>query len=122
MRRAEADAGVDVPAVGATEPRAEEPVDTDQVAPVDGVAGDAAQPTVLAEPETVEPVVLDREAVAAPVVVDTVTVEAPVVESAPVAEPVAEKPRGRRKRGRVVAPAGPPRPLATEEPGEVVPD
>jgi ribonuclease E len=82
------DAAVDVPDVGATEPAASEPVEQ---------AG--------------APVELDG----APVEAD---VESPVaaaqqlrdaVEAAPAAPAAA--PRGRRKRGRVVAPAGPPRPV-----------
>ncbi|HSO65774.1 MAG TPA: Rne/Rng family ribonuclease [Ornithinibacter sp.] len=98
MRKAEPgehepeDAAVDVPEVGATEPAATEPVDSP---PVD----QDAQPVAEQAPDAVD------EPSAAP---------APEPSAAPAPEPVVEAPpvaapRGRRKRGRVVAPAGPPR-------------
>ena len=48
-----------------------------------------------------------------------VTQQAAVVDAEPAAGPAEpEKPRARRKRGRVVAPAGPPRAVLSEQPGE----
>ena len=142
---ADTDAAVDVPDVGATEPAASEPVE-DTGTPVEGdgetpveadvgtpVEADAGPP-VEADGET--PVEADVEMpvdpaqqapdVGSPPVADVAAEPSldaaepiaahPVVETPPVAAP-----RARRKRGRVVAPAGPPRALQAESTPEEQP-
>ena len=89
-----------------------EPVDGAAVEPSVDVAVDAAP--VAGEPDPVavapEP---DPVAVAPEPDPIAVTPEPDPVAVAP--EPVAVAPRARRKRGRVVAPAGPPRATASED-------
>jgi ribonuclease E len=86
------------------EPQGEVHEAPDQTVPESSVAVQAPEPLVESEPVVESAPVVESVAESAPVVA------ASVLEQAPVAEPA---PR-RRKRGRVVAPAGPPRTAAAE--------
>ena len=141
LRKAETggDAAVDVPDVGATVPGAEQPLlDADEAeasspdAPAreemgaDESAPDLRGPQVVAvEVPRLDAVAADRSGTDDGGIDDAgidgvvVTPHAAVVDAEPAADPAEpEKPRTRRKRGRVVAPAGPPRAVLSEQPSE----
>ncbi len=136
LRKAETggDAAVDVPDVGATVPGAEQPLlDADEAeasspdAPAREEMGAGASPLELRDVGVTGVDVSSSEAPPADRS-DTeddgidgvvVTPQAAAVDVEPAADPVeTEEPRARRKRGRVVAPAGPPRAVLSEQSGE----
>jgi ribonuclease E len=130
LRKAEAgaDAGVDVPDVGATVPGAEQPlldVETAEVSSPDAPAreevaeGEGPDGVEVSSPPVVSDAAVVLDGGAVPAVAEPAEAEEPAVAAPAVAEPVAAEPvapRARRKRGRVVAPAGPPRVVSSDAP------
>ncbi|HET9020393.1 MAG TPA: Rne/Rng family ribonuclease [Ornithinibacter sp.] len=115
LRRVEAgDAAVDAAQVGSLEPDAAEVGDeAAQASPAESEpeASEGSSPETTASDEEPEPTVEAAPESVGEAVPASAAAE-PEPEVVAVTEP--EKPRGRRKRGRVVAPAGPPRTATAE--------